>query len=44
MPDLSLAGEIYGDYPKEVYVRPDGAIKIKYINNSDTLTVLNIDA
>jgi len=44
IPDLSLASEIYGDYPKEVYVRPDSAIKIKYINNSDNLTVVNIDA
>ena len=28
---------------KEVYQRPDGALKIRYYNNSDALQIVDID-
>ena len=28
---------------KEVYQRPDGALKIRYYNNSDVLQIVDID-
>jgi len=43
VPDLSTATYIYDGNIKEVYQRPDGALKIKYYNNSDVLQIVDID-
>jgi len=44
VPDLSSATYIFDGNIKEVYQRPDGALKIKFMNDTDTLQVENIDA
>jgi len=43
VPDLSTATYIYDGNIKEVYQRPDGALKIKYYDNSDVLQIVDID-
>ena len=43
VPDLSTATYIFDDNIKEVYQRPDGALKIKYYDNSDVLQIVDID-
>ena len=42
VPDLSAATYIYDGNIKEVYQRPDGTLKLKYMNDSDVLVVNNI--
>ena len=42
VPDLSAATLIFDGNIKEVYQRPDGALKIKYYNNSDALVIADI--
>ena len=42
VPDLSTATYIYDSNIKEVYQRPDGTLKLKYMNDSDVLVVNNI--
>ena len=43
MPDISAATHIYdATLIKDVYARPDGALKIKYYNNSDALVIAGI--
>ena len=42
VPDLSSATYIFGGNVKEVYQRPDGTIKLKFMNNSDVLEVHGI--
>jgi hypothetical protein len=43
VPDLSTATYIYDGNIKEVYQRPDGALKIRYYDNSDALQIVDID-
>ena len=43
VPDLSAATYIYDGNIKEVYQRPDGALKIRYYDNSDALQIVDID-
>ena len=43
VPDLSAATYIYDDNIKEVYQRPDGALKLKFYDNSDALQIVDID-
>ena len=43
IPDLSSATYIYDGNIKEVYQRPDGALKIRYYDNSDVLQIVDID-
>jgi hypothetical protein len=45
IPDLSSATILVGSqtYHREVYQRPDGALKIKFMNNLDALEVHDID-
>jgi len=43
VPNLSAATYIYDGNIKEVYQRPDGALKIKYYDNSDVLQIVDID-
>jgi len=42
VPDLSSATYIFDGNIKEVYQRPDGTIKLKFMNNSDVLEVHGI--
>ena len=42
VPDLSSATYIFDGNIKEVYRRPDGTIKLKFMNNSDVLEVHGI--
>ena len=42
VPDLSSATYIFDSNIKEVYQRPDGVIKLKFMNNSDVLEVHGI--
>ncbi len=42
VPDLSAATLIFDSNIKEVYQRPDGALKIRYYDNSDTLVIADI--
>jgi hypothetical protein len=35
--DFTTATLIFGNFPKTIYKRPDGATRIRYYNNSDTL-------
>ena len=42
VPDLSSATYIFDGKIKEVYQRPDGTIKLKFMNNSDVLEVHGI--
>ena len=42
VPDLSTATYIFDGNIKEVYQRPDGTIKLKFMNNSDVLEVHGI--
>ena len=42
VPDLSSATYIFDGKIKEVYQRPDGVIKLKFMNNSDVLEVHGI--
>ena len=42
VPDLSSATYIFDSNIKEVYQRPDGTIKLKFMNNSDVLEVHGI--
>ena len=42
VPDLSTATYIYDDNIKEVYQRPDGTIKLKFMNDLDVLEVHGI--
>jgi hypothetical protein len=43
VPDLSTATYIYDNtLLKDIYTRPDGTLKLKYMNNSDVLVVNNI--
>jgi hypothetical protein len=37
--DFSSATLIFGDYPKEIYNRPDGTGKLKYMDNTDALVI-----
>ena len=43
VPDLSTATYIYDGTIKEVYQRPDNALKIRYYDNSDVLQIVDID-
>ena len=43
VPDLSAATYIYDGNIKEVYQRPDNALKIRYYDNSDALQIVDID-
>ena len=43
VPDLSTATYIYDGNIKEVYQRPDNALKIRYYDNSDALQSVDID-
>ena len=43
VPDLSAATYIYDGNIKEVYQRPDDALKIRYYDNSDVLQIVDID-
>ena len=43
VPNLSAATYIYDGNIKDVYQRPDGALKIKYYDNSDVLQIVDID-
>ena len=43
VPDLSSATYIYDGNIKEVYQRPDNALKIRYYDNSDVLQIVDID-
>ena len=43
VPDLSAATYIYDGNIKEVYERPDNALKIRYYDNSDVLQIVDID-
>ena len=42
VPDLSAATLLFDGNIKEVYQRPDGALKIRYYDNSDTLVIAGI--
>ena len=42
VPDLSAATLLFDSNIKEVYQRPDGTIKLKFMNNSDVLEVHGI--
>ena len=42
VPDLSAATLIFDGNIKEVYQRPDGALKIRYYDNSDALVIADI--
>ena len=43
MPDISAATHIYdATLIKDVYARPDGALKIRYYDNSDALVIADI--
>ena len=42
VPDLSVATYIYDGNIKDVYQRPDGALKIRYYDNSDALVIADI--
>ena len=42
VPDLSSATYIFDGNIKEVYQRPDGALKIRYYDNSDALVIADI--
>ena len=45
IPSLAGATHIFNDnLIKEVYMRPDNSLKIKFMNDTDTLQVENIDA
>ena len=43
VPNLSTATYIYDSNIKEVYQRPDNALKIRYYDNSDVLQIVDID-
>ena len=43
VPDLSAATYIYDGNIKDVYQRPDGALKLKFYDNSDALQIVDID-
>ena len=43
VPNLSAATYIYDGNIKEVYQRPDNALKIRYYDNSDVLQIVDID-
>ena len=43
VPNLSTATYIYNGNIKEVYQRPDNALKIRYYDNSDVLQIVDID-
>ena len=43
VPNLSSATYIYDGNIKEVYQRPDNALKIRYYDNSDVLQIVDID-
>ena len=43
VPNLSAATYIYDGNIKEVYQRPDGALKLKFYDNSDALQIVDID-
>ena len=43
VPNLSTATYIYDGNIKEVYQRPDNALKIRYYDNSDVLQIVDID-
>ena len=43
VPNLSAATYIYDGNIKDVYQRPDGALKIRYYDNSDALQIVDID-
>jgi hypothetical protein len=40
--NLSAATIIFGSYPKTIYKRPDGSFRLRYYDNSDTLTITTI--
>ena len=42
VPDLSAATLLFDGNVKEVYQRPDGALKIRYYDNSDALVIADI--
>lgn len=42
IPDVDTATYIFETYQKEVYIRPDGTVKLKFMNNSDTLEIHDI--
>ena len=42
VPDLSAATYIYDGNIKDVYQRPDGTLKLKFMNNSDVLVIADI--
>ena len=43
VPDLSSATYLFDGNIKEVYQRPDNALKIRYYDNSDVLQIVDID-
>ncbi len=40
--NLTAATIVYGDYSKTMYKRPDGAVRLRYYNNSDALVITTI--
>ena len=40
--DITAATYIFATYPREIYTRPDGTVKLKFMNNSDILEVHDI--
>jgi streptogramin lyase len=40
--DVTGATIIYSDFPKTIYKKPDGTIKLRYYNNADTLVFADI--
>ena len=44
LPDLGTTSHVYLEYPKEVYYRPDGTLRLRYMNDSDVLVVVDVNA
>ena len=42
IPDLNSATYIFDTYPKEVYQRPDGQLRLKFMNDTDVLEVVEL--
>jgi hypothetical protein len=41
--DISATTTIFGNYPKNIFKRADGTIRLSYYNNSDVLTVVDVN-
>ena len=45
IPNISTATYIYDNtLLKDIYTRPDGTLRLKYMNDSDVLTVVDVNA